>query len=156
MKTLGILLSTAGLAGVGVFALVQPAQAVQAANCSGARSISSAQIFRDHRPPGWGDVRLIRDNCSQYWAEVTMDSRLPKYALTSAYLVQYGGSNNGRVLSCDSSGGTGAVVAGQRTCRTPKVRSLDTSATFVAVAREFHDYGGGYEKISDNQTDRTR
>ncbi|MDX6253557.1 MAG: hypothetical protein QOF10_6917 [Kribbellaceae bacterium] len=156
MKTLGILLSTAGLAGVGVFALVQPAQAVQAANCSGARSISSAQIFRDHRPPGWGDVRLIRDNCSQYWAEVTMDSRLPKYALASAYLVQYGGSNNGRALSCDSSGGTGAVVAGQRTCRTPKVRSLDTSATFVAVAREFHDYGGGYEKISDNQTDRTR
>jgi hypothetical protein len=156
MKTLGILLSTAGLAGVGAIALVQPAQAVEAANCSGARSISSAQIFRDHRPPGWGDIRLIRDDCSQYWAEVTMDSRLPRYALTSAYLVQYGGSNNGRVLSCDTNGGTGAVVAGQRTCRTPKVRSLDTSTTFVALAREFHDYGGGYEKISENQTARTR
>jgi hypothetical protein len=156
MKTLGILLSTAGLAGVGAFALVQPAQAVEAANCSGARSISSAQIFRDHKPPGWGDVRLIRDNCSQYWAEVTMDSRLPRYALTSAYLIQYGGSNDGRVLSCDSNGGTGAVVAGQRTCRTPKVKSLDGSTTFAAMAREFHDYGGGYEKISENQTERTR
>jgi hypothetical protein len=156
MKTLGILLSTAGLAGVGAIALVQPAQAVQAASCSGARSIASAQIFRDNRPPGWGDIRLVRDDCSQYWAEVTMDSRLPRYALSSAYLVQYGGSNDGRVLSCDSSGGTGAVIAGQRTCRTPKVRSLDTSATFVALAREFHDYGGGYEKISENQTARTR
>jgi hypothetical protein len=156
MKTLGILLSTAGLAGAGAIALAQPAQAVELANCSGARSISSAQIFRDHKPPGWGDVRLIRDNCSQYWAEVTMDAKVPAYALTSAYLMQYGGSNNGRALSCDSSGGTGAVLAGQRTCRTPKVRSLDTSTTFVAVAREFHDYGGGFEQISENKTARTR
>ncbi|TWD82351.1 uncharacterized protein DUF2690 [Kribbella amoyensis] len=156
MKILGILLSTAGLAGVGVLALATPAQAVEAANCPGARTISSAQIFRDNKPPGWGDVKLVRDNCSQYWAEVTMDAKLPKYALTSAYLQQYGGSNSGRVLSCDSGGGTGAVTAGQRTCRTPKVKSLDTSTTFVAIAREFHNYGGGYQKISENRTARTR
>lgn len=156
MKTLGILLSTAGLAGAGAIALATPAQAVEEANCPGARSISSANIYRDHKPPGWGDIKLIRDSCSQYWAEVTMDSRLPKHALTSAYLIQYGGSNSGRVLSCDSSGGTGAVVAGQRTCRTPKVKSGDASSTFVAMAREFHNYGGGYQKISENQTSRTR
>lgn len=156
MKTLGILLSTVGLAAAGTIALATPAQAVEAANCPGARSISSAQIFRDHKPPGWGDIKLIRDSCSQYWAEVTMDSRLPKNALTSAYLIQYGGTNNGRVLSCDSARGTGAVVAGQRTCRTPKVKSLDTRTTFVAQAREFHNYGSGYQKISENQTARTR
>ena len=46
--------------------------------------------------------------------------------------------------------------AGQRTCRTPKVKSLDTSTTFVAIAREYHNYGGGYQKISENQTARTR
>jgi len=154
MKTLGILLSTAGLAGAGAIALAQPAQAVELANCSGARSISSAQIFRDHKPPGWGDVRLMRDNCSQYWAEVTMDSNVPAHALTSAYLVQYGGSNNGRSLSCDDY--NAAVTPGKRSCRTPKVRSLDTSTTFVAIAREFHDYGGGYEQISENRTARTR
>ncbi|ADB30886.1 hypothetical protein Kfla_1792 [Kribbella flavida DSM 17836] len=156
MKTLGILLSTAGLAAVGAIALATPAQADELAYCPGARTISSAQVYRDNKPPGWGDVRLVKDNCSQYWAEVTMDARLPRYALTSAYLVQYGGSNNGRVLSCDSSGGTGAVQTGQRTCRTPKVRSLDTSTTFVAIAREFHNYGGGYQKISENRTARTR
>jgi len=156
MKTLGILLSTAGLAGAGAIALAQPAQAVELANCPGARSISTATIYRDHKPPGWGDIKLIRDSCSQYWAEVTMDDRVPQHALTSAYLIQYGGSNNGRALSCDSAGGTGAVVAGQRTCRTPKVKSGDTSTTFVAIAREFHDFGGGYVKISENQTARTR
>jgi hypothetical protein len=156
MRTLSILLSTAGLAGVGVFALATPAQAVEAANCPGARTISSAQIFRDNKPPGWGDVRLIRDSCSQYWAVVTLDSRLPQYALTSAYLIQYGGSNNGRVLSCDSAGGNGAVGPGERTCRTPKVKSLDGSTRFVAMAREFHNYGGGYEKISENRTARIR
>ena len=156
MKTLGILLSTAGLVGVGAFALATPAQAVEAANCPGARTISSAQIFRDNKPPGWGDVRLIRDNCSQYWAEVVMDAKLPSYAMTSAYLVQTGGSNNGRMLSCDSSGGTGAVVAGQRTCRTPKVKSRDTSTTFTAVAREFRNFGSGWDKISENRTARTR
>jgi hypothetical protein len=156
MKTLGLLLSTAGLVGVGAFAFATPAQAVETANCPGARTISSAQIFRDNKPPGWGDIRLKRDSCSQYWAEARMDSRLPQYALTSAYLIQSGGSNDGRVLSCDSTGGNGAVRPGERTCRTPKVKSLDGSTTFAAMAREFHNYGGGYQKISENRTARRR
>jgi hypothetical protein len=85
-----------------------------------------------------------------------MISRLPKNAKANAYLVQYGGSNAGRTLSCDSGGGTDTVIAGQRTCRTPKVKSTDRRVTFVAVAREFHNYGGGYEEISENATSRTR
>jgi len=157
MKTLGILLSTAGLAGVGAFALAAtPAQAAEAATCSGARSISSAPMLRDHRPPSWGTIRLVRDSCSQYWAEITMASRLPANAKANAFLVQYGGSNNGRVLSCDSSGGNGAVIQGQRTCRTPKIKATAGSITFAAVGREYHNYGGGYEEISANSTSRTR
>ncbi|MEV6285854.1 hypothetical protein [Kribbella sp. NPDC051770] len=156
MKTLGILLSTAGLAGAGAIALASPAQAVELANCPGARPISSAQIFRDGKPPGWGDIKLMRDNCSQYWAEVSMDAKLPKYAMTTAILVQTGGTNNGRTLTCDSGGGTGAVVAGQRTCRTPKVKSGDTSTTFTAIAREYRNFGSGWDKISENRTARTR
>ena len=156
MKTLGILLSTAGLAGVGVLALATPAQAAEAAGCSGATSISSNRILRDHKPPGFGSVRLVRDSCSRYWAEITMISRLPKNAKANAYLVQYGGANAGRTLSCGSSGGTDAVIAGQRTCRTPKVKSTDRRVTFVAVAREFHNYGGGFEELSENATSRTR
>jgi len=156
MKTLGILLSTAGLAGGGVFALATSAQAASAATCSGATSISSASILRDQRPPSWGSVRLVRDSCSQYWAEITMNPRLTTNQRANAYLVQHGGSNAGRTLSCDSSGGNGAVTAGQRTCRTPKVKSTDGSVTFVAVAREFHNYGNGYKEISENATRRTR
>jgi hypothetical protein len=156
MKTLGILLSTAGLAGAGAFALATSAQAAPAASCGGAQSITSASVLRDHRPPTWGTVRLVRDNCSQYWAEITMNPRLTANQRANAYLVQYGGNNAGRTLSCDSSGGNGAVTAGQRTCRTPKVRSTDGGVTFVAVAREFHNYGSGYEEISENATSRTR
>lgn len=156
MKTLGILLSTAGLAGGGAIALATSAQAAPAVTCSGATSISSASILRDHRPPSWGSVRLVRDSCSQYWAEITMNPRLTTNQKANAYLVQYGGSNAGRSLSCDSSGGNGAVTAGQRTCRTPKVRSTDGGVTFVAIAREFHNYGSGYKEISENATGRTR
>jgi hypothetical protein len=155
MKTLGILLSTAGLAGAGAIALALPAQAASTASCSGARSIASAPMLRDHRPPSWGTIRLVRDNCSQYWAEITMASTVVANARANAYLVQYGGSNDGRVLSCDSSGGNGAVVQGQRTCRTPKVKGSG-SISFAAVGREFHNYGGGYEEISENATRRAR
>jgi hypothetical protein len=154
MKTLGVLLSTAGVAGVGVFALATPpAQAAEAA-CTG-RSIASAPMLRDHRPPSWGTIRLVRDSCSQYWAEITMASPVVANAKANAFLVQYGGSNNGRSLSCDSSGGNGAVVQGQRTCRTPKVKG-GSGITFAAVGREYHNYGGGYEEISENATKRTR
>ena len=157
MKTLGILLSTAGLAGVGVltFAAAAPAQAAEAASCSGARSIASAPMLRDHKPPSWGTVRLVRDNCSQYWAEISMASPVVANAKANAFVVQYGGGNNGRVLSCDSSGGNGSVIQGQRTCRTPKIKG-GSGITFAAIGREYHNYGGGYEEISENVTKRTR
>lgn len=160
MKTLGILLSTAGLAGVGAFALsAAPAEAATTATtatCSGATSIASAPMLRNHKPPSWGTVRLVRDSCYQYWAEITMASKVVANAKANAFLVQYGGSNSGRVLSCDSSGGNGAVIQGQRTCRTPKVKALSGSITFAAIGREYHNYGGGYEEISENVTRRTR
>jgi hypothetical protein len=157
MKTLGILLSTAGLAGAGAFALAAtPAQAAEAATCSGAKSIASAPMLRDYKPPSWGTVRVVRDSCYRYWAEVSMASAVPANAKANAYLVQYGGANDGRVLSCDSSGGNGSVVAGQRTCRTPKVKATAGSISFAAIGREFHNYGGGYEEISENATRRTR
>ncbi|TDW69605.1 hypothetical protein [Kribbella pratensis] len=157
MKTLGILLSTAGLAGVGVltFAAAAPAQAAETASCSGARSIASAPMLRDHKPPSWGTVRLVRDNCSQYWAEISMASPVVANAKANAFVVQYGGGNNGRVLSCDSSGGNGSVIQGQRTCRTPKIKG-GSGITFAAIGREYHNYGGGYEEISENATKRTR
>jgi hypothetical protein len=157
MKTLGILLSTAGLAGVGVltFAAAAPAQAAEAATCSGARSIASAPMLRNHQPPSWGTVRLVRDSCSQYWAEISMASPVVANAKANAFMVQYGGGNNGRVLSCDSSGGNGSVIQGQRTCRTPKVKG-GSGITFAAIGREYHNYGGGYEEISENATKRTR
>ena len=157
MKTLSILLSTAALAGLGAIALAAtPAEAARSANCSGARSIASAPMLRDHQPPSWGTVRLVRDNCSQYWAEISMSSTVVANARANAYLVQYGGANSGRVLSCDSRGGNGAVIRGQRTCRTPKVKATSGSVRFAAIGREFHNYGGGYKEISKNATTRTR
>jgi hypothetical protein len=156
MKTLGILLSTAGLVGAGLIALAPAAQAAPAASCSPARVISQAPIFRFHQPPGFGDIRLMRDSCSQYWAVVVMDERLPAYARTNAFLFEYGASNNRALYSCNSPGGTRMAVAGQRSCRTPKIKSTDGRVTFVAKAVEFHNYGDGFRPISENQTSRTR
>lgn len=157
MKTLGILLSTIGLAGMGAIALTAtPAKAAKSADCSGARSIASAAMLRDHVPPSWGTVRLVRNNCSQYWAEISMSSKVVANAKANAFLVQHGGANSGRVLSCDSSGGNGAVIKGQRTCRTPKIKATAGGITFAAIGREYHNYGGGYVEISENSTTRAR
>jgi hypothetical protein len=48
------------------------------------------------------------------------------------------------------------VVAGQRTCRTPKIKSTDGRVTFAGKAVEYHNYGDGFQPISENQTGRTR
>jgi hypothetical protein len=156
MKKLGALLSAMGLAGAGVVGLAPVAQAAPAASCSGAKVISSAPIVRFHQPPGFGDIRLMRDSCSHYWAVVVMDERLPKYARTNAFLFEFGGSNDGARFSCNSRGGTHIAIAGQRICRTPKIKSTDGHVTFAAKAVEYHDYGNGYQPISENQTPETR
>jgi hypothetical protein len=156
MKKLGALLSATGLAGVGIIALAPVARAAPAATCSGAKVVASTPILRFQHPPRFGDIRLMRDSCSQYWAVVVMDERLPKYAKTNAFLFQFGGSNDGTRYSCDSPGGTHMVTAGQRTCRTPKIKSTDGHVTFVAKALEYHNYGNGYQPISENQTHPTR
>src|SRR4051812_23373052 len=138
MKTLGVLLSTAGLAGWGALALattsVQPAQAAEAANCSGARSIASAPMLRDHRPPSWGTIRLVRDSCSQYWAEISMASPLVANAKANAFLVQYGGNNARRLLSCDSSGGNRSAIQGPPACRPPHGKA-HTGGSHLAPTR---------------------
>jgi hypothetical protein len=36
------------------------------------------------------------------------------------------------------------------------VKSTNGDVTFVAVAREFHNYGGGYTEISESATGRDR
>lgn len=156
MKTLGVLLSTAGLVGASLFALAPAAQAAPAASCSPAQVISKAPIFRFHQPPAFGDILLMRDSCSRYWAVVVMDERLPKYARTNAFLFEFGGSNDGARFSCNSRGGTHIAIAGQRICRTPKIKSTDGHVTFAAKAVEYHDYGNGYQPISENQTPETR
>jgi hypothetical protein len=156
MKTLGILLSTAGLAGVGAIALAIPAQGAVAASCSGAKAITSAPMYRNHEPPTFGTIRLCRNGSSQYWAEVTMDSKLVRNQKANAFLVQYSGGNAGKTYSCDSSGGTDTVIAGQRTCRTPRVKSANANVTFMAIGREYQNFGGGWTEVGENATKRTR
>jgi hypothetical protein len=36
------------------------------------------------------------------------------------------------------------------------VKASSGSITFVAIGREYHNYGGGYVEISENATKRTR
>jgi len=151
MKTLGILLSTAGLAGVGAIALVTvPAQAAEAANCS-IVSQDSAPMLRGNQPPSWGKVYVFKDSCSRFWAEVRMDSPLPANAKANAFLVR----RDGQKWSCNSSGGNDEVTSGQRSCRTPKIRSTNGSS-FRAYGAEYQNYGGGYSELGKNYTSYIR
>ncbi len=61
------------------------------------------------------------------------------------------------VLSCDSSGGNGAVIEGPADVPDAEGQvDRRFGVTFAAIGREFHNYGGGYEEISENATTRTR
>ncbi|MFF1823559.1 hypothetical protein ACFVWG_40025 [Kribbella sp. NPDC058245] len=147
MRTLGILLSTAGLAGVGAIALVAaPAQAAEAANCS-VVSQDDAPMLRGNQPPSWGKIFVFKDSCGRFWAEVRMDSPLPANAKANAFLVQSGG----RTWNCNSSGGNDEVTRGQRTCRTPKVRG-NNGASFRAYGAEYQNFGSGYSELGKNYT----
>ncbi|TDD46287.1 hypothetical protein E1263_36860 [Kribbella antibiotica] len=145
MRTLGILLSTAGLVGAGALALVTvPAQAAEAANCT-VVSQEDASMLRGNRPPSWGKVYVFKDSCGRFWAEVRMDSKLPANARANAFLVQRGG----RTWDCGS--GNGLVKENESSCFTQKVRGAD-GARFRAYGAEYQNYGGGYTELGKNYT----
>jgi hypothetical protein len=151
MRTLGILLSTAGLAGVGAIALVTaPAQAAESVNCSVVAS-DDKPMQRRNGPPSWGRIYVFKDSCGRFWAEVRMDEAMPANAKANAYLVQ----RDGGTWSCNSNGGNGEVVRGQRTCRTPKVRA-NNGSSFRAYGAESQNYGDGYVELHKNYTDSIR
>jgi hypothetical protein len=157
MRILGMVLGMAGLAGAGMSVLAPAARAVPpGVNCSGGEVVSAASVRRFGGSPVVGSIQLRRDSCSRYWAQVLMDDQMPPNAMAVAYLVRYRGGKKSSTLSCDSHGGTGRVLPGQTTCRTPKVTSTGGEVTFIASAHELHNGGGGYTRVSWGQTRRMR
>jgi hypothetical protein len=160
MKTMGVALGTAGLAGFGLFTPPAVAQAAvpaapAKATCSGVKIISAAYLRRFGGSPVVGSIQLRRDSCSRYWGVLIMYDPLPANAFATAYLIRYRGATAAATLSCDSAGGTGRIRPRGTTCRTPLVTDPGGSLRFIASGHEYHG-GNGWARVSWGQTARVR
>lgn len=126
-----------------------------AAKCAGTQVVRADYLRRFGGSPVVGRIRVRKDSCSRYWAEVTMYQRMPPHAAATAYLTRYDADGKVTRWSC-ADGGATVVGSGQTTCRSPKIGSAGGADTFVASAQELHDGGGGYARVSWGQTVRTR
>lgn len=170
MKILSLLLSAAALAGgigpppaadaapasaVAIGTEAPTAATVPEAECAGGQVVEAVYLRRFGGSPVVGRIRVRKDDCSRYWAEVTMYRRIPAHAVATAYLTRYEADGKVTRWSC-ADGGTKTAGAGETTCRSPKIGSTGSVDTFVASAQELHDGGAGYARVSWGQTDRTR
>ena len=161
MKTLSVLLSTAGLAGFGVAVPATAAHAATtapaastAASCPGAKVIAAGHLRRFGGSPVVGSVQLKRDSCSRHWGELTMYYPLPQHAFATAYLIRYQGGTTA-ALSCASVGGSGRINPGGTTCRTPLITDTSGQLSFVASGHEYNG-GHGWARVSWGQTAKVR
>lgn len=170
MKILSVVLSTAALAAMAgppapAGAAPEDAAAISATalrqvvvpddDCTGAQVVDAVYLRRFGGSPVMGRIRVRKDSCSRYWAEVSMYRRIPANAIATAYLTRYAADGTVTRWSC-ADGGTKPVVTGQTICRSPKILATGQNTTFVASAVEWHDGGGGYARVSWGQTGRTR
>lgn len=157
MRTLGLLLSTAGLAGTGfvlpvtAHAAPSPVTSTQA-NCGGVKIISAAPVRRNWGSnAAVGSIQLKRDACSNYWAEVIAYDKVVKFTKFKAFLLRYRGNDKiGTNLSCEVPAGSA------RTCATASVSDPNGGLTFLAIGNEYNGSNNGWASVSKGQTAKVR
>ncbi|WP_410612496.1 hypothetical protein [Amycolatopsis sp. lyj-109] len=88
-----------------------------------------------------GEVQLCRQG-SLYFAFVLFGQAMTASQYGQAYLVRYDHGTPVGTVTCDSSGGNGKVLPGQRRCWTPNLNGDATRYTFVASADQHSSHTG--------------
>jgi hypothetical protein len=153
MRIVGVVLGAFGLAAAGMVAAMPGASA---ASCSGSVLVSAGYVRLFGGSPVVGSIQLRRDSCHRYWGQLIMYEPMKSNTFAIAYIVKFTNGKAGAPIPCDARGGNGRVVAGQRTCHTPRISGRSGSVRFAASGHEFQNGGGGWTRISWGQTKRTR
>ncbi|RSD10303.1 hypothetical protein [Amycolatopsis eburnea] len=88
-----------------------------------------------------GEVQLCRQG-SLYFGFVLFDQAMTASQYAQARLDRYDQGQRVGTVSCDSSGGNGRVLPGQRRCWTPNLNGDAVRYTFVASASKFSSHTG--------------
>ncbi|MEA5362933.1 hypothetical protein VA596_25615 [Amycolatopsis sp., V23-08] len=88
-----------------------------------------------------GEVQLCRQG-DLYFAFVLFDQAMTASQYAQAYLVRYDQGVPVGTVTCDSSGGNGKVLPGQRRCWTPNLNGQAARYTFVASADKHSSHTG--------------
>lgn len=76
-----------------------------------------------------GVVELkFSSTCKTAWAKITMNNTLTSGYEANAEITR---NTDGKRYNCDSAGGNGKAVAGQKSCYTPMVYDLDPRTSYA-------------------------
>jgi hypothetical protein len=88
-----------------------------------------------------GEAQLCRQG-SLYFGFVLYDQAMTASQYAQAYLDRYDNGVWVGTVSCDSSGGNGKVLPGQRRCWTPNLNGAAARYTFVASTFKYSSHTG--------------
>ncbi|MEV6448962.1 hypothetical protein [Amycolatopsis sp. NPDC051716] len=88
-----------------------------------------------------GEVDLCRQG-SLYFAFVLFNQAMTTSQYAQAYLTRYDRGVRVGTVTCDSTGGNGKVLPGQRRCWTPNLNGDAARYTFVAAADQHSSHTG--------------
>ncbi|VVJ17848.1 Uncharacterised protein [Amycolatopsis camponoti] len=100
-----------------------------------------------YSPPGnhsasVGRIELCRDSGYQYWAFILLDNPPTVSQYGDAEIARYRDGNVQNVLRCESPGGNGEVLPGQRRCWTPKIDGVSGHYKFIASGTLWSSHTG--------------
>jgi len=101
-----------------------------------------------------GRIQLCRDSDYQYWGFILLNNSPTASQYGDAEIGRYRDGNFESFVNCDSVGGNGVVVSGQRRCWTPKFTGVSGRYTFMAYGSLWSSHTGN--KLADGTTARTR
>ena len=101
-----------------------------------------------------GAVQLRRDTCGYRWAWAKMYERNDSTLITQAYISRWEGNVRQAIFTCDSPGGIGHIGTNETECRTPKIRKVTSTTTFIASARHNWFHETAWSCIGKGQTVR--
>ncbi len=101
-----------------------------------------------------GRIQLCRDSDHQYWGFILLNNSPTASQYGDAAIGRYRDGIFESFVSCDSTGGNGVVLSGQRRCWTPKFTGVNSRYTFMADGSLWSSHTGN--KLAEGITARTR
>ncbi|CAM3868991.1 YjfA family protein [Mesobacillus zeae] len=98
-------------------------------DCASSATTKATSYLINEKNEKIGVVELkFSSTCKTAWAKITMNNNVPSGFEANAEVTR---NTDKKRFSCDSAGGNGKVVAGQKSCYTPMVYDLDPRTSYA-------------------------